>query len=343
MREVDLLIVGQGIAGTAIAHYAIQRGLKIAVVDQALPGLSTCVAGGLINPVTGRRTKKSWMYDELYPELKKFYSNIDQLLGVQTFYEMPIYRLLSTAEDLNNWESQRLEADYVGYMKEIARRLDERLHPHDGAGVIQGGGFVKTTKLLNHFRTYIQTHHILIEKELDYSDFKDHTYLDITFKKVIFCEGYRVHDNPFFQEVNLWATKGEVLEIQIDGPDFNFIPNKHIFFVPLGEGRYKVGSTLDRNINTDITPEALQELQEKIRAIIQVPFTVIGQEAGIRPNVRDRKPLLGVSLQQENYYLFNGLGSKGLSLAPYFAKHLLQHIYEDVELLQEVNWQRVLK
>lgn len=343
MNKVDILIVGQGIAGSVLAHHAIRRGLSIAIVDTELSGRSSYVAGGLINPVTGRRVKKSWNYDVFYDYLVKTYTEIDQLLDIKSLHLMPIYRMLATVEDVNNWEVQRLEDMYQDYMKNIVFGLDEKIVAHAGAGVIAKGGWLDTVKFLTHYKKYLQEHHVFLEEKFDYEVLQSDKYKNIEFENIIFCEGYKVHENPFFSDVKLWSTKGETLIIEVEGDDFDYILNKNMLLIPMGNNLYKVGATLERNEDTSTSEKGLRELKEKIESVIQVPYKIIQHDAGIRPNVRDRKPLIGVSREHANYFIFNGLGSKGVSLAPYFAEHLLGFIYGGQSLQEDINWQRIYK
>lgn len=343
MKKVDLMVVGQGIAGSVLSFLAIQRGLDVVVVDAPLPGRSTYVSGGLFNPVTGRRVRKSWNYDLFYKTMKDVYLEIDRQLGVQTFYEMPIYRLLTSKEELNNWETQRLESEYVAYMKELFFDLDLRLKKHEAAGVLDKGGFLNAPLFLTKMREYLNQKGEVLEEKFDYSLLTNDSYKNFTFDHIVFCEGYRVFENPYFSEINLWATKGETLLIKMEGESFDYVVNKNIFLIPMGKGIYKVGSTLERNLDLSTTQKGLEELKEKISSVVKVPFRVIQQQAGIRPNVRDRKPLLGVARSSDNIFLLNGLGSKGISLAPYCAEHLLQYIYGETDLDADLNWQRIFK
>lgn len=341
MIQVDILIVGQGIAGSVLSHHAIRRGLKVAVVDTHLPGRSSYVAGGLINPVTGRRVKKSWNYDIFYPEVIKTYTEIDELLNIQSFHQIPIYRLLASIEDVNNWETQRVEEGYKNYMKNIVFDLDEKIVPHAGAGVIDRGGWLDTVQFLTHYQSYLMTHHHFLDEKFEYDQLKTNQYKNYQFQKIVFCEGYQVSKNPWFSDVQLWSTKGETLIIEIEGEEFDYILNKNMLLIPMGNHLYKVGATLERNEDTQTTEKGLQELKEKIESVIRVPYRIVQHDAGIRPNVKDRKPLIGVAKEMDNYFLFNGLGSKGVSLAPYFAEHLLNVMYENEPLQKEVNWQRI--
>ena len=71
---------------------------------------------------------------------------------------------------------------------------------------------------------------------------------------------------------------------------------------------------------------------------------VLEHEVGIRPTVIDRRPLLGKHPEFDNILIFNGLGTKGVMLAPYFAQHLVDFIEGNIlELEGEVNINRFNK
>jgi glycine oxidase len=169
-------------------------------------------------------------------------------------------------------------------------------------------------------------------------------YRDISAKHLIFCEGYQVIHNPYFKWLPLQPTKGEVLEIQSDQ---NFSPeriyNKAVYVVPEGEGRFIVGATYNwRNPDEEPTPEGKAELSERFSQITPEKFKVTGHWAGIRPAVRDRTPLAGVHPNFKQLSVFNGMGSKGVMMAPYLAQHVADALTGKAELMPEIHISRYL-
>ena len=63
---------------------------------------------------------------------------------------------------------------------------------------------------------------------------------------------------------------------------------------------------------------------EKLKKVIDVPYKIIGQAAGIRPAVKDRRPLVGIHKTHKNLAVLNGLGTRGVMIAPTLAKELFQ-------------------
>jgi glycine/D-amino acid oxidase-like deaminating enzyme len=134
--------------------------------------------------------------------------------------------------------------------------------------------------------------------------------------------------------------KGEILmidpEIQID-----FIYNRKIFILPYKKGLYKVGSTYTWDY-MDVLPteEAKNFLEEKLNQIFRVKYNVVAHFAGIRPATKDRRPFIGMHPDYPFVGIFNGLGSKGVSLGPYFAQQFVGYLLKDKELDKEVNINR---
>ena len=64
--------------------------------------------------------------------------------------------------------------------------------------------------------------------------------------------------------------------------------------------------------------------------------------AGVRPTVKDRRPLVGRHSEYKNLYMLNGLGTRGVMIAPYVAKELFEFIENDEALDIEIDINRFL-
>jgi glycine/D-amino acid oxidase-like deaminating enzyme len=64
---------------------------------------------------------------------------------------------------------------------------------------------------------------------------------------------------------------------------------------------------------------------------------ILKHKAGLRPATFDRKPFIGFHDKHKNVAIFNGFGSKGVSLIPYFAMNLADHICFGKKMSLEVN------
>ena len=74
------------------------------------------------------------------------------------------------------------------------------------------------------------------------------------------------------------------------------------------------------------------KLIEKLNNILTVPYDVVDHKAGIRPTVSDRKPLIGFHPEHPSVGIFNGMGTKSVMIAPYFAKQFADHLVHNKPL-----------
>jgi len=81
-------------------------------------------------------------------------------------------------------------------------------------------------------------------------------------------------------------------------------------------------------------------LINKVNTFINCDFKIVEQVAGIRPTVKDRRPLVGQHPEYKNVYLLNGLGTRGVMIAPYVANQLFQYIEHNKPLDPEIDINR---
>ena len=131
------------------------------------------------------------------------------------------------------------------------------------------------------------------------------------------------------------------MTIKIDNFTNDTIFRKKVFLIPLKQGVYKCGSIYNREyLEQGITEEARKELCGHLEDLIKTKYLVDRQYWGIRPATRDRKPIMGLHPVYKQLAIFNGLGSKGVSLAPYFAHQLVQFFEGTTALDKEVDIER---
>jgi glycine/D-amino acid oxidase-like deaminating enzyme len=135
--------------------------------------------------------------------------------------------------------------------------------------------------------------------------------------------------------------KGETLTISLNEKP-KAIFNRGVYIVPTQKDNlYTVGATYQpKDVTPGLTMEAKAELEEKLKALIKIPYRVDHQNWGIRPTTPDRRPMLGAHPAHKNVNIFNGLGTKGVSLAPYFSGVLADWIEGNSEIPWEVNIER---
>jgi len=169
-------------------------------------------------------------------------------------------------------------------------------------------------------------------------------YNDIKAKHIIFAEGYGLHSNPFFNHLPLDGTKGELFIIKAPELNLDVIVNTSVFILPLGNDLFKVGATYNWIDKTSSpTEEGKQELIDRIKEILTCDFEIISHFAGIRPTVKDRKPLIGTHPLHSRIHILNGLGTRGVLLGPAMAKALFENIELGIPLDPSIDIKRFNK
>ena len=102
-----------------------------------------------------------------------------------------------------------------------------------------------------------------------------------------------------------------------------------------------VGATYGRgDTSHDITDKARSDLVEKLKTLINCSFEVINHVAGIRPTVKDRRPLVGRHSDHKQLYVLNGLGTRGVMIGPYVAGQLFEFMEHNTPLDKEIDIRR---
>ncbi len=342
------LIVGQGIAGTLLSYFLLKAGQDVIVVDDHHNGSSSKAAAGIINPITGRHYVKSWRIDELLPFATQTYHDLEELLQIQIYTPRNVIRTFANVKEENDWLAHSAQPGYEKYVADHADigNYKDKTTPAFGYGEVQHGAQVNLPLLISQFRNFLISNHQIIEESFDYEQLvikeKNIYYKDITADKIIFCEGAKAKENPYFNYLPFQGDKGEALIVRIPGAGFEKMLKQQIFIVPLGKDElYWIGSTYNPRYIDDLPSETGKSyLLQHLQHLLKVPFEIIDHVAAVRPTVRDRRPFLGLHPQFPQLAIFNGLGTKGSSLGPFFAHHFMQFLLGLHPLDETVNIQR---
>jgi len=345
--DYDYLIIGQGVAGTSLAWHLLDSGKKIMIVgDSGLPS-SSSVAAGIFNPLTGKKLVKTWLADDLFPYASAFYTKLEKRLDARFFHSTSIYRPFRSIEEQNTYLARTADPAILPYVEQSAQAADLNEYvdaAYGGLEVIQSGwidlpAFLKSSQeYFTENGFYTEARFLADELEIR----EEHvTWKGRIFGKVVFCQGFMALQNSFFNWLPFTPVKGQILEIATEKAIKPTIINQGIFILPLSEFKARVGATYSWDpLDWEPTPEATAELEEKLKALLRIPYRIESENAGIRPSVKDRRPLVGVHPEHSNVAIFNGLGTKGVTLAPFFANQLVQHLENGKELNPLVNIQR---
>ncbi|RAU82067.1 NAD(P)/FAD-dependent oxidoreductase [Pontibacter arcticus] len=343
----DFIVVGHGLAGAILAHTLRSKGQHVLVIDEPRPSSASNVAAGLLNPLAGKRFAKSWLADEFVPAADAFYDELEAHFEQDIFIHKPIYKIFSSVEEQNTWMAKSAGTQWEGYILEThTQSINQPTIQDPFGGIMIGkGGYLQVSEMLQLLTNELLEKGLLLPERFEMEQLtlteQGVTYKAIAAKHLVFCEGYQVIHNPYFKWLPIQPTKGEVLEVQTENFEAECIYNKAVYVVPVGSGKYKIGATYDwRNPDEEPTPQGQQELAERFSQITSQPFEVTNHWAGIRPAVRDRRPLAGVHPEHKQLSVFNGMGSKGVLMAPYLAAQFAAALTGQGELLPEVHISR---
>ncbi len=346
MKNCDYLIVGQGLAGTILAWFLEKAGQSVCIIDNAHQGAASKVAAGIINPITGRHFVKSWRFDELLPFAQMTYRQMEYHFDIPFFHKRNIVRILNNNGDENSWLARTIQEEYRPYIEHIQTEdFDSILQPYFSLAEVTGSAQLDIPNLISTFSKYFKSKKNLVQESFDFEALEIFEngihYKDISASKVVFCEGYRGENNPYFKHLPFRPAKGEVLIVKMTGYETRKVIKNGIFIVPLGNDLFWVGSNMDQNFADDQPTDIQKEyLTRRLKETIKIPFRIVEHKAAVRPATKDRRPLLGVHPDHPQLTIFNGLGTKGASLAPFWAKHFCDHLIDNQPLDQEVDIQR---
>lgn len=349
---LDAIIVGQGIAGSCLAYELLKRGKKIMLVDNDWQDAACLVAAGVLNPITGQRLVKSWRADTTLPYAKKFYSELQKDLNANFYQERKILQLCKSEEEAALWTERKKDPGYADFLSgKFPPQSFGNLNDNFGSFLINFAAWVEAPAIMKAFRKYFLNKNILRLENFDSSQiiFKDAhlEYKILKAKKIIFCEGWKAVDNPFFKWLPYRPAKGEIISFQHEKDLGEDIIHRGVWAMKFSNNGYRCGSTWDRENfrNTNTTPEAKAELEHKLPSLLgaENKFKSFAHEAGVRPCTATTKPHLGRHPKYEGLYSFNGFGSKGYALSPYFAHHFADYLYGGLPLDKEADIARHIK
>lgn len=343
--EVDYIIVGCGLAGISFCEQ-LKANNKTFVVFDDKSQLSSTVAGGLYNPVVLKRFTSVWKSKEQLELALPMYQAIEKELNIKLDYKIPVCRKFASLEEQNDWFAASDKPKLTEYLStQIKQNNNTAINAPFGFGEVLDTGRIDVAALINGYKLNLLNSDSLLEdafiyNELQYND-EGIEYKGIKSKYIVFSEGFGVTKNSFFDALPMVPTKGELLTIHAPDLKIDFVLKGAVFLIPLKDDLYLVGATYDwDDTSHDITVKAKETLLEKLKTIVKCPFEVVNQVAGIRPTVKDRRPLVGQHNTYKNMYVLNGLGTRGVMIGPYVAKQLYDFIENKIPLEKEVDINR---
>lgn len=345
-RQVDFIIAGQGVAGSLLAWFLLKAKKSFTVVDVLNPHASSRVAAGIIHPVTGRRIVKTWRADELIPFAESTYKEMEEFFKLKLLHPVPIFEIFSSQKHRNDWLSRSADPGIRNYLGDEKKLPDGfPVHAPLGGIEIRKSSWLDLNLMLRAMRNLLKENNMLAEENFSYQDLAFRNgkaeWKNISADKIIFCEGYRAIENPLFNYLPFLPSKGETITIYCPSLPDRYILNRAIHILPMGNQLFKVGSTNTwDDLSEHPTKEGKEKLAELLNRMLTCGFEITGHQSAIRPTVKDRRPFLGLHPGNSAAGIFNGLGTKGVLLAPWCARHFTEFVKGSNNLDREVNIER---
>ncbi len=355
MSNVQVIIVGQGFAGTAVAWTLASRGIDFVIVDSGNTQTSSRIAAGLVTPITGMRAVKTWEWDKAWNRAQCFYPEIERRTNTQFWNVQSSLRLFDSEEErtriVSRWpnypelvscykqgslDQKTFDQSYGGMTMNVAARLD-------GLTYLEASREAFLQRNAYHHRSLDLKNDIEIDKESIAIP-----ALNIRARKLLFCQGYSSESNPWFSNLPLVPAQGDILTVDI--PNFFEARTIHrkIWITPLRNNptedptsRYLIGSTY-RWHPLDGLPSlvAKEEILSKLSSCLNCSYEVVDHRSAVRPTSYDQKPLMGSSLIDPRVWILNGLGAKGTLMAPWCAEQLVDALLGRNEVRSSLFWDR---
>ncbi|PDH47200.1 MAG: FAD-dependent oxidoreductase [Bacteroidetes bacterium MED-G21] len=346
MKEFDYIIVGQGIAGTVLAFQLRLKGKHVFVIDKNRDFTSSKIAPGTYNPMVLKRFTPCWKVEDQLTPLYDFLDAFETSFNTSIHVPLKLWRRFASIQEQNLWLEKSDHHRLVPFMKpSFISNPHKDINADFGFGEVKKSGWVDFLKLISIFKHRLISEGCFLDEEFDYNSMligkNTISYKSISAQKIVFCEGHRLTNNPFFNYLPLMRTKGELITVKLEGLNVQELIKSNITLLPLGDDVYKVGATFNWDDKDEIcSVKAREELLAKLKELVNKNPVVINQYAGLRPTVKDRRALLGAHPNHDNIIVFNGLGTRGLLISPYLAIQLIEFMEKGVALDPEVDIKR---
>lgn len=336
MSNSKILLIGRGISGAVLSLRLIEQGVAHDIIDEPSLSSSSKIAAGLMNPVVLKRLKLVQGARDFLDHAPSFYRDWEHKLQRKFYHPTPLHHVFASQGEVNEWMEKStlpIFEDLLGPVVDLPRPL---LPAPYGIGILQGCGWLDTEVFLDAHREYFSNYGRITEARVNSTHLSE---LEAKYDQIIICNGHLMSE--LFPDLDAFRpTRGEVMCIRSNEIPEDAIRHGKIFILPLGNSVFKVGATYHWDELRDITTEeGLNQLKSGLEKLFKGRYKVIEHKAGVRPNVKDRKPLLG-KIPGSEIYSFNGMGSRAVLMTPYLSSIFSDHLVKEAVIPEEYHIRR---
>lgn len=349
MSSTDVLVAGQGIAGTLLARELLNRGLEVLIADSNISPSSSQVAGGLVHPIVPRTGGLTWRAEALFPAVNHYYHAIEEETGHGFFHAMPMAFVADSEQDKRHWKkaAEKLGSHWLEWHDALPEM------PLRSGALTRQSGRLDVAGLCTHYRQQWMAQGRYLQQALPWEELRyEQGYWHwgkIRARMLVLCTGAFAQGRKPVEVLPFHLTRGELLSLRVSNPQQmpSYMVKKKVFVIPLGEGVFRIGSTYDWNNLTPLPTEAGREmLLQQFRDLIPDAgsYEIIAHDSAIRPTVGRRRPFMGQHPEFPQLFICNGWGSKGASLAAVLIPELVSCMLHGTPVHREtdiaVYWNR---
>lgn len=343
MKKIDYIIVGGGYAGLFFAHQLIKTQKSFLLISDRKESASE-ISAGIISPAVLKRFTTFWLAQEQLDCLQNTLSEIENYTHKNYFIPHTVRRIFHDETEKKLWLKKAIDPSLKAFFNPSFSGYEEITNPFGTGEVLQSGRLEVRAFFTDLYRYLTENDNLLNETfEFNHLNPQKNLYKDYIFSHIIFCEGIKVKENPYFPKLPLIPNKGFHLTVQLSKPfEYPVILKKKHFLFHLENNLYYYGGTYARESEDHYNDDhyAIETLKSGLLEIYPYPYDIIKIEVGIRPTTHDRRPILGNHSQFRNLHILNGLGARGILNGCYFAKKLFDSIESGMEFSPEVNVNR---
>ena len=338
----DVVVVGGGAIGLAVAWRVAARGATVTVVDPAPGSGASRVAAGMLAPAGEAQFGEERLLElalESWRRYPSFVAELEAATGVETGYRD--CGSLFVARDVDERAALTREGEFragigldvIAMTSRECRLLEPRLSPRIRGGLLaEGDRQIDPRRLLTALMAVLgQLRVAQVREAATITCAGDRVVAATTPERgrldadaVVLCAGCwspLVDGVPPEAVPPVRAVKGQILRLRGRADDVvaqHLIRGRDVYLVPRADGRVVVGATVEeRGYDTTVTAGAVHDLLRDARELIPdvAELELEELDAGLRPCTPDNAPLLGWS-PVEGLALATGHHRNGILLTP---------------------------
>lgn len=345
------MVVGAGLAGACAALY-LSRTQRVLVLEGDRPAAGASgAAAGLVNPLTGLRARPVWRMAEA---LDAFGDALDRADARALYRDAGILRPAGDADQADRFRAAAdAHPDHARWLTaEAAHACHPHLPPGHGALLVRTGGAIDVPAFVEALLAAAVRQGADVRTGVRVTGWDErrdgvHVRTDAggaVGGRLLLALGAGYAAFPALAALRLHPVKGQTVRVTRPYAD---APLPHLsgsgYVVDEGDALV-LGSTYEHTF-TDARPTPAQTEALLARAVEMVPALrraeVVGAQAGVRVNVPGtRLPMVGPVPGHAAVWVFTGLGSKGLLMAPLLARGLAAFFETPATIPPEVRVRR---